>query len=130
VVVPAGGPSAEEQVTEAAMRRAAALAARDEAALRVLMHPALRWTNFRGDVLGYEDYIVGNTRASLRWRSQRLAGITVTVVGDAAVLTAAVTDEVTKDGQDRAFHLRLTQMWVRTAEGWRCLAGHASRAAE
>jgi ketosteroid isomerase-like protein len=130
VGVPPGGPSAEEQVTEAAMRRAAALAARDEAALRVLMHPALQWTNFRGDVLGYEDYIVGNTRGNLRWRSQRLAGITVTVVGDAAVLTAAVTDEVSKDGQDRAFHLRLTQVWVRTPEGWRCLAGHASRAAE
>lgn len=121
------GASAEEQVTEAALRRAVALAARDEVALRVLMHPGLQWTTFRGDVLGYEDYIVGNTRGSLRWRSQRLADIKVTVVGDAAVLSAAVTDEVSQDGQDRAFQLHLTQTWVRTAEGWRCLAGHASQ---
>ena len=112
------------------MRRAAALAAGDEAALRLLMHPGLQWTTFRGDVLGYEDYIVGNTRGNLRWRMQRLTGVKVTVVGDAAVLTAAVTDEVSRDGQDHAFHLRLTQMWVRTPEGWRCVAGHASRAAE
>jgi len=42
---------------------------------------------------------------------------------------AAVTDEVTRDGRDLAFQLRLTQMWVRTAGGWRCLAGHASRPA-
>jgi len=119
----------EEEVIQAAQRRAAALGAGDEAALRALMHPGLRWTTFRGEVLGYEDYIAGNTRADLRWRSQRLADITVTVVGDAAVLTAAVTDEVTRDGRDLAFQLRLTQMWVRTASGWRCLAGHASRPA-
>jgi hypothetical protein len=118
----------EEEVTQAALRRAAALAAGDEAALRLIMHPALRWTTFRGEVLGYEDYIAGNTRG-LRWRSQRLSDVTVTVVGDAAVLTAAVTDEVTRDGHDLAFQLCLTQTWVRTPDGWRCLAGHASRPA-
>ena len=119
----------EEEVTQAALRRAAALAAGDEAALRLIMHPGLRWTTFRGEVLGYEDYIAGNTRGDVRWRSQRLSDVTVTVVGDAAVLTAAVTDEVTRDGHDVAFRLRLTQTWVRTADGWRCLAGHASHPA-
>jgi Domain of unknown function (DUF4440) len=119
----------EEEVTQAARRRAAALAAGDEAALRLLMHPGLRWTTFRGEVLGYEEYIAGNTRGELRWRSQRLSDVAVTVVGDAAVLTAAVTDEVTREGRDMAFELRLTQTWVRTAGGWRCLAGHASRPA-
>jgi hypothetical protein len=119
----------EEEVTQAALRRAAALAAGDEAALRLLMRPGLRWTTFRGEVLGYEDYIADNTRGDLRWRSQRLSDVTVTVAGDAAVLTAAVTDEVTRDGQDLAFRLHLTQTWVRTEGGWRCLAGHASRPA-
>ena len=119
--------SPEEEVTGAALRRAAALAAGDEAALRLLMHPGLQWTTFRGEVLGYEDYIAGNTRGNLQWRSQRLEDIKVAVIGDTAVLTAAVTDEVSRDGHDQVFHLRLTQAWVRTPEGWRCLAGHASR---
>ena len=110
----------------AARRRAAALAAGDEAALRRLMHPGLQWTTFRGEVLGYADYIAGNTRGDLRWRAQRLEDVTVVVAGDTAVLTAAVTDEVTRDGTEQAFRLRLTQTWVRTSEGWRCLAGHAS----
>ena len=114
-------------MTAAAVRRAAALAAGDEAALRLLMHPGLQWTSFQGEVLGYEDYITGNTRGGLRWRSQRLEGMTVVVAGDTAVLTAAVTDEVTRDGREQTFRLRLTQTWVRTLEGWRCLAGHASR---
>jgi len=120
-------PTPAEEVTRAAMRRAAALAARDEAALRLLMHPDLRWTTFRGEVLGYEAYIIGNTRGDLRWRSQRLEDVDVTVVADTGILTAAVTDEVSRDGRDRAFRLRLSQTWVRTPQGWRCLAGHASR---
>ncbi|HTU76457.1 MAG TPA: nuclear transport factor 2 family protein [Trebonia sp.] len=117
---------AQHEVAAAAQRRAAALAAGDEAALRSLMHPALQWTTFRGEVLGYEDYIAGNTRGDLRWRSQRLDGIQVAVAGDTAVLTAAVIDEASRHGRDQAFHLRLTQTWIRAPEGWRCLAGHAS----
>ena len=124
----ADSASPEKEVTEAALRRAAALAAGDEAALRLLMHPRLQWTNFRGEVLGYEEYITGNTRGSLRWRSQRLDDIAVVVDGGTAVLTAAVTDEVTRNGREESFRLRLTQTWVRTPEGWRCLAGHASEA--
>ena len=120
------GGSPEEEVTAAALRRAAALVDADAPALRRLMHPALQWTTLRGEVLGYADYIAGNTSGDLRWRAQRLADVKVAVAGDAAVLTAAVTDEVTRDGQDRSFHVRLTQTWVRTPDGWRCLAGHAS----
>jgi ketosteroid isomerase-like protein len=90
------------------------------------MHPGLQWTTFRGEVLGYEDYVAGNTRGDLRWRSQRLEEIRVVVAGDVAVLTAAVTDEVSRGGGVEVFRLRLTQTWVRTPEGWRCIGGHAS----
>jgi hypothetical protein len=122
----ASPPPPEEEVASAAARRAAALAERDEVTLRQLMHPGLRWTTFRGEVLGYEAYIIGNARGDLRWRAQRLDDVQVTVVADTAILTAAVTDEVSRDGRDHAFRLRLTQTWVRTPQGWRCLAGHAS----
>ena len=122
--------AAEKEVAAAASRRAAALAAADAAALRELLHPDLQWTTFRGEVLGREDYIAGNTGDGLRWRTQRLDDIKVAVVGDTAVLTAWVTDEVTRDGQDLSFRLRLTQTWVRTPEGWQCLSGHASSPAQ
>jgi ketosteroid isomerase-like protein len=115
----------EQSVIDAALRRASALAARDEAELRRLMHPGLQWTTFKGNVLSYEEYIAGNSRGELRWRAQRLDDIRVAVVGDTAVLTSCVTDEVSRDGHDQVFTLRLTQTWVRTSEGWRCLAGHA-----
>jgi ketosteroid isomerase-like protein len=118
--------SSEQDVSLAAQRRAAALAARDEAALRLLMHPELQWTTYQGNVLGYEEYVEGNVRGDLLWHAQRLDDVRVVVVGDTAVLTAWVTDEVRRDGHEQVFTLRLTQTWVRTSEGWRCLAGHAS----
>jgi ketosteroid isomerase-like protein len=118
--------SPEQEVVEAARRRAAALATRDEETLRLMMHPDLQWTNYKGDVLDYEEYIEGNIRSGLVWRAQRLHDIQVVVVGDTAVLTASVTDEVQRGGRDQEFTLRLTQTWLRTSEGWRCLAGHAS----
>jgi ketosteroid isomerase-like protein len=130
VVRMSGSNPAEQDVLVAALRRAEALAAGDEDTLRLLMHPDLQWTTFRGDVLGYEEYIAGNLHGPLRWRGQRLADVQVVIVGDAAVLTALVHDEVHRDGRDQTFTLRLTQTWVRTAEGWRCLAGHAGAPTE
>jgi uncharacterized protein (TIGR02246 family) len=118
--------SPEQEVRDAARQRADALAAGDEGALRQLMHPDLLWTTFRGEVLGYEEYIAGNTDGSLHWRGQRLDDVRVAVAGDSAVLTALVQDDVRRDGRDRTFTLRLTLTWVRTAGGWRCLSGHAS----
>jgi hypothetical protein len=76
----------EEEVARAAVCRAAALAAGDEAALRLLMHPDLRWTTFRGEVLGYEAYIIGDTRGDLRWRAQRLEDVKAAVVADTGIL--------------------------------------------
>ncbi len=50
----------------------------------------------------------------------------VVVTGDTAVLYAEVTDLVVAvDGRPAQFRMPMTQVWVRMAEGWRCLAGHA-----
>lgn len=117
--------SAAREVLAAAERRAGALADRDAAALTELMHPSLQWTTHRGEVLTREQYVAGNTEGDLRWSSQRLADTRVVVVGDTAVLTALVTDDVTRDGHAQTFTLRLTQTWVRSPQGWQCLAGHA-----
>ena len=110
----------------AAAARADALVRRDAAALERLLHPALRWTTYRGDVLDRAAYIEGNTAGELVWRGQRLEGAGVAVDGDTAVLVAVVVDEVERDGERAVFRLRLTQTWVRSGDGaWVCLAGHA-----
>jgi hypothetical protein len=119
------GSEEEREVIAAAERRAAALVDGDAEQLRVLLHPSLRWTTFRGDILDRDRYISGNTSGDLEWRRQLLTDVDVVVVGVTAVLTAVVTDDVRREGRDQRFRLRLTQTWVRGDAGWQCLAGHA-----
>ena len=113
------------EVIEAARRRARALAERDVATLTALHHPELRWTTFRGDALDRDAYVRGNTADELVWHAQRLEEPAVVVVGDTAFLTAVVHDVVEREGVAEALSLRLTQTWVRSGNGWSCLAGHA-----
>lgn len=113
------------EVLQAVRQRADALVAADVAALRSLLHPDLRWTTFRGDVLNRGDYIAGNTDGRVRWCGQTLLSPDVVLAGDTAVVTATVLDEVEHDGHAESFSLRLTMTWVRGHSGWQCLAGHA-----
>jgi Domain of unknown function (DUF4440) len=77
-------------------------------------------------VLDLESYLAANLRGPIRWYGQELREPTVRVVGDAAVLRCVVVDSVGRGGGGpETFVMPVTQTWVRGAEGWRCLAGHA-----
>lgn len=119
-----------DDVLAAAQARAAALVAGDAVALRSLLHPHVRWTTHRGDVLDREHYIAANTGGPLHWKGQSLEDVEVVVAGDSAVLVATVVDVVERDGATQTFRLRLTQTWVRADGRWQCLAGHAGPAVE
>jgi ketosteroid isomerase-like protein len=55
-----------------------------------------------------------------------LSGAEVVVVGDTAVLFAEVADVVLSgDDKVETFRMPMTQVWARSASGWKCLAGHA-----
>jgi hypothetical protein len=89
------------------------------------MHPKLRWTSHRGEVLDRDSYVARNTDGSLVWHEQRLEQPSVTVVGETAVLTAIVVDVVDRNGERETFRMRVTQTWVREGQEWQCIAGHA-----
>jgi ketosteroid isomerase-like protein len=112
-------------VLAAAQERAEALVAGDSEALEKILHPDLRWTTYRGEVKSRSAYVAGNTDGSLRWLSQRLEEPAIAVIGDTAVLTAVVIDQVDRDGRHETYRLRMTQTWIREHGRWRCLAGHA-----
>lgn len=120
--------SDQDDVLAAAERRAAALAAGDAAALRELLHPDFAWTSHAARVFDREGYIRANVDGPTRWHAQRLTDVVVTVVGDAAVLRCVVDDEVTVADGRTTFRMPVTQTWVRSGGGWRCLAGHAGPA--
>lgn len=119
---------ARRQVIAAAEARAVALAIGDSDALMGLLHPDFRWTSHTGETYRRVDYIGRNTSGIVRWRSQQLAEVEVTVVGDAAVLHAEVLDVVTSREVEVTFRMPMTQVWVRQGNGWQCLAGHAGPA--
>ncbi len=114
-----------DDVLTAALARAAALAAQDEAALRRLMHPEFVWTSHRGHRLDLEAYLEANCRGSLTWHSQRLVDPSVVVVGDTAVISSEVVDDVDPGSGIIRFTMPMTQTWVRVDRAWLLLAGHA-----
>ena len=115
-----------EQVIRAAEARASALAEADSETLLRLLHENFRWTSHRGETYDRAEYIRCNTQGVTVWRSQQLRGIDVVVVGDTAVLYAEVIDVVLGDDDEpTTFRMPMTQVWVGSGAGWRCLAGHA-----
>jgi len=114
----------QDDVLAAARRRAEALSSGDPDELRRWLHEDFVWTSHRGEVFDRAAYLEANTRR-LRWVSQELVDPRVTVVGDTAIVVAAVHDVVERDGEPMNFTMRLTQTWIRSVDGWRCLAGHA-----
>ncbi|WP_166644446.1 nuclear transport factor 2 family protein [Microbacterium sp. BK668] len=117
--------AARDEVLQAAEARAAALAAGDERALMVLLHPEFGWTTHTGERFDRDGYLAANVGGPTRWHAQTLTEITVTVVGDAAVLRCSVTDDVSTQAGRSEYRMPMTQIWVRSDGRWRCLGGHA-----
>lgn len=116
----------EQEVIAAAESRAVALAAGDAGPLTDLLHEDFRWTAHVGETYDRAEYVRRNTQGHTVWRSQTLVDPEVVVVGDTAVLYAEVHDVVRSDEDASAtFRMPMTQVWVRSDSGWRCLAGHA-----
>lgn len=114
------------EVRQAAISRAAALAAGDAELLRDLLHEDFRWTTHVGQVFDRDEYIRRNTEGVTVWRSQTFGTTEITIVGDAAVLLTVVTDVVVDVAAgDEEFRMPVTQVWVRSDDTWQCLAGHA-----
>jgi hypothetical protein len=114
----------EEEVLAAAAARADALARGDACALRARLHPLFGWTSHRGDTFDRETYVRRNTGGEVRWHGQALEGVQVVVVGDTAVLRCTAVDRIDAGGE-QVFRMPMTQTWVRSGDGWLCLAGHA-----
>jgi hypothetical protein len=112
-------------VLAAANRRAVALAAGDADELRRIMHEECRWTSYAGLVMDRDEYISRNT-TTVKWSAQRIADPTVRVIGDCAVLTGTVIDQVSgATGEVEEFRLLFTMTWIKADGRWRLLAGHA-----
>jgi ketosteroid isomerase-like protein len=115
----------EDEVLAAAAARADALARGDADALRARLHPLFGWTSHRGDTFDRETYVRRNAGGTTHWYGQALEDVRLVVIGDTAVLRCTAVDRIEVDGRPEVFRMPMTQTWVRSGEGWVCLAGHA-----
>ncbi len=115
-----------EHVESIARERSRALVARDIATLERILAPQFVYTNASGVLTDKQAYLARVGTPRVQWISQELSDVQVRVVGDTAVLTAAVHDRATFDGEPLDARFRSTFVYVRSASGWICVAGHTS----
>jgi hypothetical protein len=116
-----------EPVLDAIRRRSDALVTKDTEALLALHHPAFVYVNASGEVLDRDEYLDRYVQPDdVRWISQTVRDARVTEAGGTAVVTFLVHDVARIGDHDLDETFRGTQTWVRSDEGWRCLAGHTS----
>lgn len=97
----------------------------DSQALSGLLHPRFRWTSHTGEQFDRASYVKANTGGGTSWRGQDLGDPEILLSDRTAVLRTIVVDEVGESEPREAYHMPMTQVWVLTGHGWKCLAGHA-----
>ena len=112
-------------ILDLALRRAAALAARDWDSVAAQLHPAFVYVNANGDVLDREAYLGFLADGPLRWNRQSLEDTSVVSARRVAVLAATVTDDVLFEGQPEIWSFVTTQTYVNEGE-WLYFAGHTA----
>jgi ketosteroid isomerase-like protein len=117
-----------EAVLAAAQRRSEALVHKDVEALLALLHPDFVYVNASGQVLDRDQYLDLYVRpVEVRWVSQSIEEPRIAEAAGAAVLTCLVRDVARYYDQEMNETFRSTLTWIRTDDGWQCLAGHTSR---
>lgn len=86
-----------------------------------------RWISHTGEHFDKDSCILANTGGAVRWHGQALDDPEVRVFGSAAMLQTVVTDQTSGlEGAAIEVHrMAMTQVWVRTEDGWVCVGGHA-----
>jgi hypothetical protein len=115
-----------DDVLAAVAERAQALAAQDWALVDAQLHEDFVYTNSRGDRLTRSAYLDFLRHGPLTWTSQWLESPSVAVVGDTAVVTGVVVDDVLVDGEPHVLRFATTQTYVLSDGGWSYLAGQTA----
>lgn len=111
--------NADHRVLQAERERAAALVARDVAALRQLLDPELRYTHSTGthhDLDGYLRFV----ETGPRFEQVALDPLQVVDLGDGVAITGRLLMRLQRAGEplveSRSW---VTALWLHTTQGWR-----------
>lgn len=117
----------QQQVLQVALERSAALVKGDAQTLERLLAEGFVYTNASGVMLGKEEYLeMYVASGDMRWEAQELEDIEVRLYGHTAILTARIHDRASYQNQVLDAHFRTTQVYVKTALGWVCIAAQTT----
>lgn len=118
----------EQAIIELVHARSAALVRADVPALEQILHPAFTYVNASGQLTDKATYLgrFANPDGGPKWEKQDVSEIAVRVFGDTAIANCRVHDVATWGEYHLDASFRATFVYLKTADGWQCVAGHSS----
>jgi len=103
-------------------RRYRAMIDKDVATLDALLHEDLLYTHSTAATDGKSRYLESIRLARADYRRIERPAESISVYGDAAIVTGQVRIEVVVEGAARQLNSRYTDVWVKGPSGWRMVA--------
>lgn len=118
----------EQAIITIVKARSAALVAGDVPALERILHPEFIYVNSQGIKTTRAEYLgrFANPDGGPKWEKQDLSEIEIHVHGDTAIVTCRVHDVAHWGEHHLDSEFRSTFVYIQSADGWRCVAGHTS----
>jgi len=98
----------------------------DAKAVTNIVADTLTYIDFDGSVMNKEQYIRDVTQTSYQADHLYDEGLTVTVYGNAAVVTGIYRETGTSKGKHYTHRVRFTDTWIKQGGVWRCAASQST----
>ena len=98
----------------------------DPAAVTNIVADTLVYIDFDGSVMNKAQYIQDVTKTAYQADHLYDEGFTVTVYGNAAVVTGIYRETGTSKGKKYVHRVRFTDTWIKQNNVWRCVASQST----
>jgi len=98
----------------------------DAKAVTNIVADTLTYIDFDGSVMSKDEYIQDVTKTAYQADHLYDEGLTVTVYGNAAVVTGIYRETGTTTGKNYVHRVRFTDTWIRQSGIWRCVASQST----
>jgi len=124
---PASGSTNDEiQIRQLERAWNEAEARHDAKAVTNIVGDTLTYIDFDGSVMNKEEYIQDVTKTAYQAVHLYDEGLTVTVYGNAAVVSGIYRETGTTKGKKYVHRVRFTDTWIKQSGVWRCVASQST----
>jgi ketosteroid isomerase-like protein len=120
--------SANDEIQIRQLERAwnEAEARHDAKAVTNIVGDTLTYIDFDGSIMNKDEYIQDVTKTAYQADHLYDEGLTVTVYGNAAVVSGIYRETGTTKGKSYVHRVRFTDTWIKQSGVWRCVASQST----